>query len=353
MGRMTVRLGTTSPPHHHHITTTSPSHHHTHQPHITTTSPPHHQHINHTSPPHHHHVSLPSLVSLPSQWRCTPGVGARVPGFVDVIRDLHPDLRCAPSTLVPIHAGDFHPRHAGHLDGPIGEAPSGEAPGSRTTRCSVRPRNLAELILLSTTGTFGNVFARNCPGSSLYARRERFFSILQRFSGILKLAEGPRERVVPRVHKSFWSDFGRFTARFRRGWCKDRARRISPRTVVDAPGSPAARPLPSSRARPTDILVATGPVCGAAGPCFAFAAMPASVTKFEIPGRPLPSPLTLSSAARPLQPTKSQKPCLERVRWLGQTRLDRQPFTPRFSSHRSQRTVWKGCQGHHRNEGVR
>ena len=339
MGRMTVRLGTTSPPHHHHITTTSPPHHH----HITT-----------TSPPHHHHVSLPSLVSLPSQWRCTPGVGARVPGFVDVIRDLHPDLRCAPSTLVPIHAGDFHPRHAGHLDGPIGEAGSGEAPGSRTTRCSVRPRNLAELILLSTTGTFGNVFARNCLGSSLYARRERFFSILQRFSGILKLAEGPGGNVSYRAYRS---RSGQTSVASPRGFAADGARtvarRISPRTVVDAPGSPAARPLPSSRARPTDILVATGPVCGAAGPCFAFAAMPASVTKFEIPGRPLPSPLTLSSAARPLQPTKSQKPCLERVRWLGQTRLDRQPFTPRFSSHRSQRTVWKGCQGHHRNEGVR
>ncbi len=57
------------------------------------------------------------------------------------------------------------------------------------TRCFVGPGNLPELILLSTTGTSGNVSPRNCPGSRLYARRERFLRFFNDFRGALKVAE--------------------------------------------------------------------------------------------------------------------------------------------------------------------
>ena len=62
--------------------------------------------------------------------------------------------------------------------------------------CFVCHGNVPELILLSTTGMSGNVSPRSCPGSRLYARRQRFPSFLQRFSEILKLDEKRVETCV-------------------------------------------------------------------------------------------------------------------------------------------------------------
>ncbi len=186
--------------------------------------------------------------------------------------------------------------------------------------CFVCHGNVPELILLSTTGMSGNVSPRSCPGSRLYARRQRFPSFLQRFSEILKLDEKRVETCVAARTEVVLSILGSVhravSSRAVRG---RRAENFS----VDGCGC----------SEQTDRAVSPGPARAAYGHLGDHRPRTrrggswldldprrcSPGAEFEFPC-PCCSRLTPFSAPQtPQLTTESQQPCLERVCCLGET----------------------------------